>query len=83
MTATSVAVGGTLVLDTMCLSHFARAERLDVFRDILIDSECWTTGVVMEELRLGATDRPTLRTALGLDWINVSRLDTLDETNAS
>jgi hypothetical protein len=65
MTIVNVAVGGsTLVLDTMCLAHFARADRLDVFRDILIDSECWTTGVVMEELRLGATDHPVLRSAV-------------------
>jgi hypothetical protein len=30
------------VLDATCLSHFVRAERLDVFRDLLVGKECWT-----------------------------------------
>jgi hypothetical protein len=38
------------VLDAMCLIHFGRAERLDVLRDLLVDKECWTTQVVLEEL---------------------------------
>lgn len=42
-----------LVLDATCLSHFARAERLDVLRDLLVDKECWTTRVVLEELDKG------------------------------
>ncbi|WP_158289879.1 hypothetical protein [Micromonospora sp. S4605] len=43
-----------LVLDTMVLSHFTLADRLDVLQDLLIDADCWTTQVVIEELRAGA-----------------------------
>ncbi|SCG45836.1 hypothetical protein [Micromonospora halophytica] len=39
-----------LVLDTMVLSHFTLADRLDVLQDLLIDADCWTTQVVVEEL---------------------------------
>lgn len=67
------------MLDTMCLNHFALAERLDVLRDLVIDRECWTTGVVVEELRQGATGHPLLSGTVGLDWINIIQLDTLDE----
>lgn len=41
------------VIDAMCLSHFARAERLDILRDLLVDKECWTTRVVLEEVKQG------------------------------
>jgi hypothetical protein len=70
---------GLLVFDTMCLSHFARAERLDVLRDLVIDRDCWTTGIVVEELRQGAKQHPLLRGTTAVDWINVIQLDTLDE----
>lgn len=43
-----------LVLDTMVLSHFTLADRLDVLQDLLIDADCRTTQVVIEELRAGA-----------------------------
>jgi predicted nucleic acid-binding protein len=64
----------TLVLDSTCLSHFARAERLDVLRDLLVGYECWTTEVVRDELRQGLAQYPDLAGALDLDWVNVSNL---------
>ena len=63
----------------MCLSHFARAERLDVLRDLLVDKECWTTQVVLEEVKKGVATYPALRDVLAADWIKVARLDALDE----
>ncbi|WP_210778471.1 hypothetical protein [Micromonospora sp. U56] len=48
-----------LVLDTMVLNHFTLADRLDVLQDLLIDADCWTTQVVIEELRAGAITVPT------------------------
>ena len=54
MTEPAAAVTPVWVLEAMCLSHFARAERLDVLGDLLVDKECWTTQVVLEELRQGA-----------------------------
>src|SRR4051794_20647730 len=68
-----------LVLDTMCLGHFARADRLDVLGDLLVPFGCWTTGVVVEELRVGATAHRALQAATELDWLRVARLDSLDE----
>jgi predicted nucleic acid-binding protein len=76
------AVGGAgqiLVLDAMCLIHSARAERLDVLGELLVDRGCWTTRVVLEELREGQAIHPTLDAVLGLDWLNIAELDTLDE----
>ena len=75
----SAAVTPVWILDAMCLSHFARAERLDVLRDLLVDKECWTTQVVLEELRQGAAVHPALSDVRAADWLRVARLDTLDE----
>jgi predicted nucleic acid-binding protein len=79
VTEHSAAVNSVWVLDAMCLSHFARAERLDVLRDLLVEKECWTTRVVLEELRQGTTAHPALRDVLAGDWLKVAHLDTLDE----
>ncbi|WFE60979.1 hypothetical protein [Micromonospora sp. WMMD712] len=68
-----------LVLDTMVLGHFTLADRLDVLHDLLIDADCWTTQVVVEELRVGSAARPELAAACEADWLGVARLGTLDE----
>lgn len=79
MTERTDAIVPVWVLDAMCLSHFARAERLDVLRDLLVDKECWTTQVVLEEIRQGIAAHPPLGDVLAADWITVAQLDTLDE----
>jgi predicted nucleic acid-binding protein len=79
VTEQAVAASNVWVLDAMSLSHFGRAERLDVLRDLLVDKECWTTQVVLEELKQGAAAHPALREAAGSDWLNIGQLDTLDE----
>ncbi|MDG4769425.1 hypothetical protein [Solwaraspora sp. WMMD792] len=71
--------GSVLVLDAMLLHHFALADRLEVLRDLLMDADCWTTQVVMEELRSGAVNRPELMAACEVDWLKRAQLDTLDE----
>ena len=48
----------------MCMSHFARADRLDVLRDLLVDKECWTTQVVLEEVSRGVAVHPALNVVL-------------------
>jgi hypothetical protein len=68
-----------LVFDTMCLSHFTLADRLDVLRDLLVGHPCHTTHVVREELRTGGERHPVLRDALVLDWLQIERFDTLAE----
>lgn len=75
----SMPPGLIFVLDTMLLSHFTLADRLDVLQDMLLDVDCWTTQVVIEELRSGATTRPELIAACEVDWLKKAQLDTLDE----
>lgn len=68
-----------LVFDAMCLSHFARAERLDVLRDLLVGAACLTTHVVREEMRAGVHAYPLLQAVLDADWLGLARLDSLEE----
>jgi len=79
VTEQTAAVNPVWVIDAMCPSHFARAERLDVLRDLLVDKECWTTRVVLEEVRQGVAAYPALNDVLTADWFKVAQLDTLDE----
>ncbi|MFD5828436.1 hypothetical protein [Lentzea sp. NPDC060358] len=64
-----------LVLDTMCLTHFALIERLDVLGDLLSGRDCWTTVIVKGEIEEGAEKYPLLRNALDLPWLHVEALD--------
>ncbi|TDE47523.1 hypothetical protein E1295_22495 [Nonomuraea mesophila] len=68
-----------LVFDATCLNHFARAERLDVLRDLLVGIACLTTHVVREEIRAGAQAHPILQTVLDADWLGLARIDSLEE----
>lgn len=71
-----------LVFDTMTLSAYAEADRLDVLGSLLAGYMCWTTNVVHEELR----SRPGYHTYLGrideLDWLRVTRLESDDEIDS-
>ena len=58
MTETSEAPPPVLVLDAMCLNHFARVDRLDVLRELLVGDECQTTYVVLDEIRGGTVEVP-------------------------
>ena len=58
MTEQAAEVNQVWVIDAMWLSHFARAERLDILRDLLVDKECWTTRVVLEEVKQGVAAYP-------------------------
>jgi predicted nucleic acid-binding protein len=79
VTEQAAVVNSVWVFDAMGLSHFARAERLDVLRGLLVDKESWTTQVVLEEVKKGVASYPALRDVLTADWIKVARLDTIDE----
>jgi predicted nucleic acid-binding protein len=67
-----------LVFDTTCLSHFARADRLDVLADVLAGAESFVPQVVREEVREGSNDYPELAQVLDAEWLRVVTLDTLD-----
>ena len=79
MTEQMAVVSSVWVFDAMCLSHFARTQLLDVLRDLLVDKECWTTRVVLEEVRRGTARYPALNDVLTADWLKIVQLDTLDE----
>ncbi|QSB16695.1 hypothetical protein JQS43_10665 [Natronosporangium hydrolyticum] len=64
-----------LIFDTMILSHFALADRLDVLGELLLGQPCATTTVVLDELRTGAKTRPELAGALELEWVRQLPLD--------
>jgi predicted nucleic acid-binding protein len=72
-------IAQVLVPDAMSLVHFGRADRLDVLRALLIDKDCWTTQVVLEELRRGADTHPELTGVDVSDWVAVAPLDTFEE----
>jgi predicted nucleic acid-binding protein len=67
-----------LVFDTTCLSHFARADRLDVLGDLLTGVESLVPHVVREEIRDGSPGYPELLQILNLEWLRVVPLDNLD-----
>jgi predicted nucleic acid-binding protein len=73
------AVTVPVVLDATCLSHFARADRLDVLRDLLVGRRCWTTETVLAELNRGVADHPLLRNVSGQEWLLVAGLDSVAE----
>jgi len=68
-----------LVLDATCLSHFARADRLDVLRDLLVGRRFWTTEIVLAELNRGLVDYPVLRHVSEQEWLLIASLDTIAE----
>jgi len=72
-------VAHRLFFDTMCISNFARTDRLDVLHDLLIERECWTTTVVRSELAAGMATYPSIGRALALDWLRTASLDALDD----
>lgn len=67
-----------LVFDTTCLSHFARADRLDVLGNLLAGTESFVPHVVREEIRDGSNEYPELTRVLDMEWLRVVALDTLD-----
>jgi hypothetical protein len=66
-----------LVLDAMVLNHFARIDRIDVLRELLVGDECRTTHVVLAEIRAGVAVHPALAAALELEWVCPVPLDTI------
>jgi hypothetical protein len=66
-----------LVLDATCLSHFARADRLDVLRDLLVGRRCWTTEIVLAELNRGVAGYPLLGQVSVQEWLLIDALDSI------
>lgn len=73
------AVTVPLVLDATCLSHFARADRLDVLRDLLLGRDCWITETVLAELNRGIAEFPLLGNVPRQEWLLIAQLDSVNE----
>jgi predicted nucleic acid-binding protein len=69
-------VADILVLDAPLLNHSSRADNIDLLGNYLQDFECWTTELVVDELRAGMTAYPELRRAIDASWLHVDLLDT-------
>ncbi|MFF2850251.1 hypothetical protein ACFVT5_28540 [Streptomyces sp. NPDC058001] len=69
---------GLLVLDATLLNHSARADNIDLLGDYLKSFECWTTEIVLDELKVGYSQHATLRRAVDADWLKMDPLDSLD-----
>ncbi len=72
----------TVVFDATPLNHFARAGELAVLQALVEPYRCVSPDLVMEELRRGARRHATIADVLNLDWLEVVRLEGLDELYA-
>jgi predicted nucleic acid-binding protein len=66
---------GILVLDATLLNHSARADKIDLLGAYLSEYECWTTDVVLDELKTGYVHYPELTRATSAKWISSDPLD--------
>ena len=68
----------TFAFDASPLVYFARTEQMDVLKEICDGIECVVTEVVVEELRTGLQQYPSVAHALRADWIFRVRLEPLE-----
>ena len=76
MSSATVAPRRRLVFDTMILSAFAEADRLDVLGDLLAGEDCYTTDIVLDEVRQGGLTRPFLSAVEDAEWLGGGSLAT-------
>jgi predicted nucleic acid-binding protein len=75
-----VVSGNCIVLDTMCLMHYALVDRLDVLGSFLVEYTTYSTIVVRGELlEKSRTRDPRISNAMGLPWLEFDPLDTIDD----
>jgi predicted nucleic acid-binding protein len=68
-------VNRRLVFDTSCISHFARAGRLDVLERIADGRECVIPNEVATEIESGVDKFPALRSVASQLWLRIVELD--------
>lgn len=71
-----------LVFDASPLVHFARAERLDVLRQLVGDVRCVAPEAVFEGVAAVAVSHPQAGRVASLDWLERARVDGLRELQA-
>ncbi len=72
----------TLVFDTGPLSHFARAGLLDALKSVVGERSAVIPEAVEKELREGVHQHPSIQSVLDADWIEVRKLDSVEELAA-
>lgn len=68
-----------IVFNTSPLSHFSRAGRLDVLRNLTEGWKRHAPTAVLDEIRDGVPKHPDLRTCLEADWLSRATISTLEE----
>ncbi len=68
-----------LVFDNSVLSHFARADAVDELCSLTVQYECVTLDEVVKELVRGVDRHPALAATLGLRWLTIKELATVEE----
>jgi predicted nucleic acid-binding protein len=68
-----------LVFDNTVLSHFARAEALDVLESLTVSYDRVTVDEVVKELVRGAPEHPALAKAIALPWLEIKELSAVEE----
>jgi len=71
-----------LVFDTMVLSAFAKADRLDLLGSLLSGTHCVVTDIVLDEARRGLTLQPQLAAIEDAEWLTIGHLATDEELTA-
>ena len=66
---------GQLVFDTSCITHFARASRLDTLEEIVAGRNCVVPNEVAVEIERGIERYPTLRSIATRSWLRIVELD--------
>lgn len=71
-----------LVFDTMVLSAFAKADRLDLLGSLLSGTHCVVTDIVLDEARRGLALEPQLATIELAEWLTIGHLASDEELTA-
>ena len=66
---------GQLVFDTSCITHFARAGRLDILERIVAGHDCVVPNEVAVEIERGTERYPALRSIASRSWLRIVELD--------
>lgn len=82
MTDGELLTGSSIVLDTMCLMHHAKADRLDVLADLSRESSCHSTVVVRDELLQKSSSEPRVMNALSLPWLDFAPMDDMADLSS-
>jgi predicted nucleic acid-binding protein len=68
-----------LVFDSSVLSAFARAELLELLELLSAGHERFVPRAVLAEIERGTSDHPSLKAIAAVEWLEMVRVDSVDE----